>query len=330
MRRDLYQKVIINNVFGGFNIKKNLLIGFISVLLLGLISVAAVPKFETVFSSVYSGLYKWTDVAYANLSESQKMDIYLPDKFKGPYPVIVSIHGGGWCTGDKVGTDALIAWQGRERGYAVVSINYRLSGEALFPAQINDVKAAIRFIRANASKYDLNPDKIAVWGSSSGGALAALAGTSGDVKELQDLTLGNADQSDRVQAVVNWCGPLNLLTMDDQYKESGVPGYPTNIPTSYSSKYLGKQVNLVPDLAKKADPTTYITPDDPPVFIQHGTDDIWVPVQQSIEFAAKLEPVIGKDKVYLEVMQGVGHGGQPFNNQQNTSKALDFLDMVLK
>jgi acetyl esterase/lipase len=311
--------------FGGFIIKK-LIIGIITVLLLGVLAVAAPPAYK----SVYSSLYKYTDVPYANLSESQKMDIYLPDKFKGPYPVIVSIHGGGWCTGDKVGTDVLIAWQGRERGYAVVSINYRLSGEALFPAQINDVKAAIRFIRANASKYNLNPDKIAVWGSSSGGALSALAGTSGDVKELQDLTLGNADQSDRVQAVVDWCGPLNLLTMDAQFKASGVAGFLTNTPTSYGSKYLGKQVNEVPDLAKKADPATYITPDDPPIFIQHGTDDKWVPVQQSIDFAAKLEPVLGKDKVHIEVMPGVEHGGQPFNNSENTSKVLDFLDKTLK
>ncbi|MDD3364814.1 MAG: alpha/beta hydrolase, partial [Syntrophomonas sp.] len=282
------------------------------------------------YRSVYSSLYKWTDIPYANVSPSQKLDIYIPDRFKGPYPVIVSIHGGGYCTGDKVGSDALTAWAGRERGYAVVSVNYRLSGEALFPAQINDVKAAIRFIKANASKYNLNPDKVAVWGSSAGGTLSALAGTAGDVKELQDLTLGNSDQSDRVQAVVNWCGPINLLTMDEQYKESGVAGYPTNTPTSYGSKYLGRQVNQVPDLARKANPETYISPDDPPFFIQHGTTDIWVPVQQSEEFAAKLEAILGKDKVELEIMPGVGHGGQPFNNPENTSKVLDFLDKTLK
>ena len=305
---------------------KKALIGIIAIFVLGVLVTAAPPAFR----SVYSSLYKWTDIPYATVSPSQKLDIYLPDKVKGPYPVIVSIHGGGYCTGDKVGSDALAAWAGRERGYAVVSVNYRLSGEALFPAQINDVKAAIRFIKANASKYNLNPDKIAVWGSSAGGTLSALAGTSGDVKELQDLALGNSNQSDRVQAVVDWCGPMNLLTMDEQYKESGVAGYPTNTPTSYGSKYLGKQVNQVPDLAVKANPETYISPDDPPVFIQHGTTDIWVPVQQSIEFAAKLEAILGKDKVELEIMPGVGHGGQPFNNPENTAKVLDFLDKTLK
>jgi acetyl esterase/lipase len=300
--------------------------GIIAILVLGVIALGLPP----VYRSVYSSLYKSMDIPYASVSVSQKLDIYIPDKIKGPYPVIISIHGGGYCTGDKVGSDVLTAWEGRERGYAVVSVNYRLSGEALFPAQINDVKAAIRFIKANASKYHLNPDKIAVWGSSAGGTLAALAGTSGDVKELQDLTLGNSDQSDRVQAVVDWCGPINLLTMDEQYKASGVAGYSTNNPTSYGSKYLGRQVNEVPDLARKANPDTYISPDDPPVFIQHGTADIWVPVQQSIEFAAKLEAILGKDKVELEIMPGVGHGGQPFNNHENTSKVLDFLDKTLK
>jgi acetyl esterase/lipase len=305
---------------------KKALIGIVVILVLGILVIAGPPAYRT----VYSGLYKWTNVPYANVSDFQKLDIYIPDTVKGPYPVIVSIHGGGYCTGDKVGSDTLAAWAGRERGYAVVAVNYRLSGEALFPAQIHDVKAAIRFIRANAGKYNLNPDKIAVWGSSAGGTLAALAGTSGDVKELQDLTLGNPEQSDRVQAVIDWCGPMNLLTMDDQYKESGVKGFATNHPTSYGSKYLGKQVNQVPELAKKANPETYISPDDPPVFIQHGTIDDWVPVQQSIEFAAKLEPVIGKDKVELEIMPGVGHGGEPFNNSRNLSKVLGFLDKTLK
>jgi acetyl esterase/lipase len=279
---------------------------------------------------MYSNLYKETDIPYADLSPSEKLDIYWPNKFDGPYPVIVSIHGGGFCTGDKVGSDALVAWEGLDRGYAVVSINYRLSTEAPFPAQINDVKAAIRFIKAHAAEYNLNPNKIAVWGASAGGTLSALAGATGDGNELTDLSLGNADQSERVQAVVDWCGPLNLLTMDAQYKQSGVKGFPTNIPTSYGSKYLGRLVTEVPDLARQADPESYITPDDPPIFIQHGTMDDWVPVQQSIDYAAKLKPVLGNDKVHIEIMPGVAHGGQAFNNTANVQKVLDFLDQTLK
>ncbi|MDD3364816.1 MAG: alpha/beta hydrolase [Syntrophomonas sp.] len=274
--------------------------------------------------------YKWLDVPYANASAAQKLDIYLPTDIQGPFPVIVSVHAGGYEAGDKVGPDVLTAWEGLKRGYAVVSVNYRLSGEAIFPAQINDLKAAIRFIRANARKYDLSPNKIAVWGSSAGGGLAALAGTSGNVKELKDPTLGNRYQSDRVQAVVDWCGPINFLTMDEHYKQSGIAGHLQNSPNSFGSKLMGQQITLVPDLAKMANPETYITLDDPPFFIQQGSEDKWIPMQQSTEFAAKLQAVLGKDKVECEVFQGAGHGGQRFNNPENVNKVLDFLDKNLK
>lgn len=288
------------------------------------------PPVQAVFKEVYSELYKTTDIAYADTSPFQKLDIYYPTEGESPYPVIVSIHGGGYCTGDKLGSDALVAWQGLKRGYAVVAINYRLTTEAVFPAQINDCKAAIRFIKAHAGEYDLDPNRIAVWGSSAGGTLAAMLGASAGVAELEDLNQGNPSQSDRVQAVVDWCGPMDLLSMDQQYAESGVAGFPTNIPTSYGSKYLGRLVTEVPALAVKANPATYITPDDPPVFIQHGTLDDWVPVQQSIVYAEQLKAVLGEERVVLEIMPGVAHGGTPFNNEANVSKVLDFLDANLK
>jgi acetyl esterase/lipase len=306
------------------------LVAIIGFLIIAVLAIFPPPAMTAAYKEFYSELYKETDIPYANLSEFQKLDIYWPQDFEGPYPVIVSIHGGGYCVGDKVGSDALVAWEGLDRGYAVVSVNYRLSGEAPFPAQINDVKAAIRFIKAHAGEYNLDPNRIAVWGASAGGTLSALVGATADVKELSDPSLGNPEQSERVQVVIDWCGPMNLLTMDQQYKESGVKGYPTNIPSSYGSKYFARLVTEVPDLARKANPETYITPDDPPVFIQHGTTDDWVPYQQSVEYAAKLEKVLGKDKVFLEIMPGVAHGGIPFNNGQNVSKVLDFLDKYLK
>ena len=274
--------------------------------------------------------YKWLDIPYANVSASQKLDIYLPYEGKGPYPVIVSIHGGGYNTGDKVGPDLLSAWEGLKRGYAVVSVNYRLSGEAVFPAQINDIKAALRFIRANHREYNFDPDNIAVWGSSAGGALAALAGTTGDVQELMAPPYDNIEQSDRVQAVVDWCGPINPLTIDEQYAKSGIKGFKQNCVDSFSSKYMGKQITQVPDLVKKANPETYISWDDPPFLIQHGTADNWIPVQQSIDFAARLSAILGKDKVQCDIIQDAGHGGKSFNNIENVGKVLDFLDKYLK
>lgn len=285
-------------------------------------------------TSSFARQNKWADIPYATVSPAEKLDIYLPTieipGARGPYPVIISVHGGAFCGGDKVGPDVLVAWAGLKRGYAVVSVNYRLTGEAVFPAQINDIKAAIRFVRANAREYDLDPNKIAIFGSSAGGGLAALAGTSGDVRELQDLTLGNPDQSDRVQAVVDWCGPINLLTIDEQFKQSGIAGRVQDVPDSFGSEYLGKQITQVPDLAKKANPETYISADDPPFFVQHGSEDNLVPVQQSTEFVAKLNSILGQGQVHLELLQGAGHGGTLFTSPDSVNKILDFLDKSLK
>ncbi len=165
---------------------------------------------------------KFLDISYATVSDAQKLDIYLPAKGNGPYPVILYIHGGAFKFGDKRDGQVTPMLEGLKRGYAVVSINYRLSGEAIWPAQIVDCKAALRWIRANSREYKLNPDKIAAWGGSSGGHLSAMLGTSGEVKSLENLTLGNPDQSSRVQAVVDWFGPTDFLRMDAQLKESGV------------------------------------------------------------------------------------------------------------
>jgi acetyl esterase/lipase len=274
---------------------------------------------------------KWLDIAYAAKSQAQKLDIYLPEEGDGPFPVILSIHGGAFKSGDKGDGQLTPMLVGLKRGYAVVSINYRLSGEAIFPAQIYDVKAAIRWIRANAKQYKLNPDKIAAWGGSAGGHLSAMAGTSGDVKELEDLSQGNADQSSRVQAVVDWFGPTDFLKMDDHAKESKVKNPQIHsIPDSPESELIGSNLVDAPDLAKAANPETYITKDDPPFFIQHGLVDPLVPYPQSVSLAEKIEKIAGKEKVNIELIPGSGHGGPSFSTEQNLNKVFLFLDKILK
>jgi acetyl esterase/lipase len=274
---------------------------------------------------------KWLDVAYASSSPAQKLDIYLPEEGNGPFPVIVSIHGGAFKGGDKADGQVTPMLEGLKRGYAVVSINYRLSGEAIFPAQIYDVKAAIRWIRANAKIYKLNPEKIAAWGGSAGGHLSAMAGTSGNVKELEDLSLGNPAQSSRVLAVVDWFGPTDFIKMDEQLKASGVKNPQTHsIPDSPESELIGKNLIDAPELVRKANPETYITPDDPPFLIQHGRIDHLVPYQQSENLAAKLIPVIGKGKVTFEILENNDHGGPGFTTEQNINKVFTFLDQYLK
>jgi acetyl esterase/lipase len=274
---------------------------------------------------------KWLDVPYSIKSPAQKLDVYLPDEGGGPFPVILSIHGGAFKSGDKGYGQVIPMLEGLKCGYAVVSINYRLSGEAIWPAQINDVKAAVRWVRANAKQYKLNPDKIAAWGGSAGGHLSAMVGTSGNVKELEDLSQGNADQSSRVQAVVDWFGPTDFLKMDEQAKESKVANPQVHsVPNSPESQLIGKNLQDAPDLVKAANPETYITEDDPPFFIQHGLNDPLVPYPQSVNLAKKLEQTLGKGKVTIELIPETGHGGPAFQTEQNLHKVFAFLDKYLK
>jgi acetyl esterase/lipase len=273
---------------------------------------------------------KWLNLPYASISPAQKLDIYLPDKPPGPYPVIVAIHGGAFMMGDKSDFQVNPMLQGLSRGYAVVSINYRMSGEAKFPKDIQDVKAAIRWIKANGKKYELNKEKIALWGGSAGGNLASLAGTSGGVQDLEDLSLGNADQSSRVQAVVDWFGPMDFLAMDEQLKASGNGPANHSDAQSPESRIMGQKITEIPDRVKLANPETYISPDDPPFLIEHGTKDPLVPTQQSIHFAAKLKAVIGEQKVSLYLIEGARHGGSEFETSENLKRVFDFLDKYLK
>jgi acetyl esterase/lipase len=278
---------------------------------------------ETLAKPIYS------DVAYASVSEAQKLDLYLPEG-SGPFPLVIAIHGGGFMMGDKAspdaisGTDQLLA-----NGFAVASINYRLSGEALAPAQIQDVKAAVRFLRANADTYNLNPEKIGAWGGSAGGSLAALLGTSCGAAELEGADLGNADRSSCVQAVVDWYGPIDFLKMDEQFAGTDCPAN-HNEASSPESQLIGGPIQENPDLANLVNAITYVSPDDPAFFLQHGTADCNVPPAQGQLFHDALVPAIGADKVTLTFIEGAGHGGLEFVDAANMQLIVDFLSKYLK
>ncbi|MGX9134201.1 alpha/beta hydrolase fold domain-containing protein [Rummeliibacillus sp. JY-2-4R] len=275
---------------------------------------------------------KYIDVAYGKQSKSQKMDIYLPNEGNGPFPVIVAVHGGGFSKGDKREKGIASMLEGVNRGYAVVSINYRLSGEAKFPAAISDVKAAVRYIKANAKKYNLDPNKIAMWGNSAGGNLVALAGTSGDDSSLNGDNTENLKYSSKIQAVVDWFGPIDFLKLDEQFAKSEVTPKmgKRSTDTSIESKYIGGNIAENVKQTEKANPSNYITKNDPYFFIQHGSADRIVPTQQSIDFSEKLTNVLGKEKVKLSILKGADHGGKQFNSKENLDNVFRFLDSVLK
>lgn len=276
---------------------------------------------------------KMFDLPYATISPTQKLDIYWPADGNGPFPVIMSLHGGAFMGGDKRDIQLMPMLEATKRGYAVVSINYRMSGEATFPALVQDVKAAIRWVRAQAKPYLFDPERIATWGGSAGGYLSLMAGVSAGILELEDLALGNASQPCHVQAVVDWFGPTDFLLMDAQLAESGMAPNSEQAHSgsdSPESLLLGQKITEVPDLVRIANPETYIHPGLPPFFIQHGDHDSTVPHQQSVNMAAKLTAVLSPEKVRLELLAGATHGGLAFETPQNIQKVLDFLDQALR
>jgi acetyl esterase/lipase len=210
------------------------------------------------------------------------------------------------------------------RGYAVASINYRLSQHAPFPAQIHDCKAAVRFLRAGAAKYNINPDRIGVWGGSAGGHLAALLGTSGDVKELE----GNGEStgvSSRVQAVCDFFGPADLLTLAEQSGPDTTLKH--DAPNSPASLLLGGPILEHKDEARRASPVSYVTNDDPPFLIVHGDRDNTVPIGQSKELHEALQKG-GVDSKFM-VIKGAGHDASILT-PETVRAVLEFFDKHLK
>jgi acetyl esterase/lipase len=310
---------------------KSFIFGALAVLLLvsaaGCSAVSSVmPGGSATFASVAP---THADLAYATGSDAQKLDLYIPTTGSGPFPVVIMVHGGGFMFGDKAdgagltGVDQLLA-----AGYAVASINYRLSAEAQYPAQIYDAKAAVRFLRANSAKYDLDPENFGAWGASAGGNLVSLLGTTCNVAELEG-DLGNADQSSCLQAVVDWFGPIDFLKMDEQFEGTNCE-QSHNAASSPESKLVGAEIQTVPDLVKTTNPMNYIDAGDAPFFIENGTADCNIPPIQNKDLADALSAAIGAENVTYVSLEGAAHGGSQFETEENLKQVIGFLDKYLK
>ena len=269
------------------------------------------------------------NVAYAHASPLQRLDLYLPATGEPPYPVLVGIHGGGFVSGDKRDGQITPVLRGLDRGYAVANLDYRLAPEAPFPAAVADVKTAVRWLRAHAVVYGLDGSRIAVWGDSAGGNLAAIAGTSGDSAALRGPDPAYAGRSDAVQAVVDWFGPISFSLLDEDFRTAGHDATGAEGPASYPSQYLGAPVATVPGTARAADPITYLSPDDPPILIEHGTDDGTVPWPQSRRLAEAYAAATGTDNVTLHLIPGAGHVDPVFYSARHVDRVLDWLDAHL-
>jgi acetyl esterase/lipase len=273
---------------------------------------------------------KWLDLPYANISNAQKLDIYLPEEGDGPFPVILHIHGGAFAIGDKRDMYLMSYLLGLKRGYAVVSVNYRLSGEAIFPAGLQDLKASIRWLRANQEQYYLDGNRIAACGGSAGGNYAAMLLLTPNVSELEDLSLGNAGFPCDVQAAVDMFGPTNFLKMDEQLAESGLGPCDHSEADSPESRYLGAKITEIPDKVQLANPMTYVHKDIPPILVQHGRKDHLVPVQQSIIFVDKLKKYVANDQFEFEILEDADHGDPLFETEENMKRVFSFLDKHLR
>ena len=245
------------------------------------------------------GITVHRDIAYVTDGhERQKLDLYIPETGEN-LSLIIWVHGGAWLGGSK---ERYAPMEYLKAGYAGASISYRLSQHAIFPAQIEDVKAAVRWIRANAETYRLNPNRFAAWGSSAGGHLVTMLGTTGDVTEFE---VGeNLEVSSRVQAVVNYFGPTDFLQMDAHRLPDGLVH---DTPDSPESKLVGGPIQEHKDRVARANPITYVSKDDPPILIIHGDQDKLVPYHQSVLLKEALEAV-GAPVTFYKV-EGGGHGG---------------------
>jgi acetyl esterase/lipase len=263
------------------------------------------------------------DIEYANFSpERNKLDLYLPDsKFANP-PLVVWIHGGGWREGDKdfpVAAKRLL-----KEGFAVASINYRLSQQAKWPAQLEDVGAAIRMLRGNGGRLGYDGSRIALFGASAGGHLAATAGLA-----------FSANPTARVSAVVDWYGPTDLTRLDADMAALGRTSKagPAAEVSSSASQLIGVSVAKAPSQAFAASPASYVATAKvapPPYLIMHGDADDYVAPAQSARFHKQLTTQFGKDSAAYILVHGGTHGKGGFEGPAVQTRVVNFLKATLR
>ena len=259
------------------------------------------------------------DIQYATVDgKALRLDLYIPEGVQSP-PLVVWVHGGAWTRGSKDSVPPIFV----DAGLATASIDFRQSLEARFPAQVHDIKAAIRFLRASASQYGFTTDRIAISGSSSGGHLAALVGVTSGVAALEGNVGDHLDRSSAVQAILDYYGPTNFMTILDQSTPHGL-----SVRVPALDRLIGGRPEAVPELARLASPVEHVDPGNPPLFMLHGDQDPQVPINQSIELQGVYERA--DLPVTFYVVHGAEHGGPEFFQPEPLMEAISFLRQTLK
>jgi acetyl esterase/lipase len=263
-------------------------------------------------SALASGVTAHHGVEFASIEGFRPLllDLYVPSPDAACGAAIVYVHGGGWAVGTRRRFGrAFLSWSPTpldrlaQAGFVVATVDYRLSGEARFPAQLHDVKAAIRWLRANAGCLGVDPAKVVVWGESAGGHLAVLAGLTADRAELEGSVGENIGESSAVCGVIDWYGPMNLLTLSAQHLPASDKR--PDDAGSWESTMVGAPLQSDPARSRAASPIAYVHAGAPPIQIHHGTNDGQVPFAQSVEFVDAQRSSGGE--VELIVVQGSDH-----------------------
>ena len=260
---------------------------------------------------------KAVNIAYAHTTNPRQMlDIIYPLAGEAPYKFIVVFHGGGWAAGDKRSEPLAPIFQAITQGYAVASVNYRLSDEVTWPKPLHDAKAAIRYLRANAFKHLLDASNMVVWGVSSGGHLAEMLAATNNQPAFEDVSLGNPATSSAVQGVVSWYGIPDV----SELTAAGIPA---------ANQLMGYDVKTNKEKTREANPVALVTKDFPPILLVHGTNDQVVPFAQAVNLQTKVNEATGRMIATVKRVEGAGHGDSIIKTNQIVSNCLDFVDRIL-
>lgn len=299
---------------------KSLFSVFVSFALLVALPAAAQPNSAGTDVSDRPSIVRTGDIPYATVGgEELALDLYMPADVDDP-PLVVFVHGGAWRFGSRASVSNIDLV---DHGFAVASVSFRLTPVAPLPAQVHDIKGAIRFLRANADEYGYNADRIGITGVSSGGHLAALVGLTNGSEPHEGDVGGNPDVSSDVQAVISYFGASNLTSILDQSTPFGL-----SLREPAIELLIGGTLEEQVDLARFGSPVFQVDEDDPPLLLMHGDQDPQMPINQSHELHGVAKEN-GLD-VHFEVIHGSAHGGPAFFDQERTALAVEFLNRTLR
>lgn len=267
---------------------------------------------------------QFTGIRYAEKTPYELLDIFLPDEGEGPFPLVIDVHGGGFYYGSRSSVRFEPVLEMIRRGYVVATFDYTLSPYGKFPLQIQELKAAIRYLKANAARYRIDASHIGLWGLSAGAHIVTLTALSPHVPELDDPSMAGSGFPPDVQAVVELYGP----TLLDREVGGPVPGEDQS-QTVYGVLF-GAAPENVPEKVALADPCSYVTEAAPPFFMQYGTADTLVELENGLRLRDRLTAAIGAERVSFEVIEGAEHADDLFRTPENNEKIYRFFDKYLK